>query len=55
MKKLLTNAEKEEIQTFKDFNLDNGINDPDNYDHTGYMKRQPRFNLRNRNFNFEQF
>lgn len=55
MKRLLTNEEKEEIETFKDYNLDNGVNNPDDYDHSGYMMRQPRMELRNKNFNFEQF
>lgn len=31
------------------------VNDPDDYDLSGYMSRQPRFDLRKRNFNFEQF
>lgn len=53
IKRLLTNEEKEEIETFKDYNLDNGVNNPDDYDHSGYMMRQPRMELRNKNFNFE--
>jgi len=53
MKRLLTNEEKEEIETFKDYNLDKGVNNPDDYDHSGYMMRQPRMELRNKNFNFE--
>lgn len=39
LKKLMTNEEKEAIQNFKIENNDNGLNDPENYDQTGYMSR----------------
>jgi len=35
--------------------LDEGLNNPDNYEITDYMKRQPRLDLRSRNFNFEEY
>lgn len=53
--KLLTNSEKAEIAEFKRFNLEQGENHRENYEMTDYMKRQPRANLRDKNFNFEQF
>lgn len=55
LNKLMTNDEKEALQNFKVENTDNGLNDPENYDQTGYMSRQPRMDLRSKNFNFEQF
>lgn len=36
-------------------NIENPVNDRDNYEMEGYMKRQPRLNLRDKNFNFEEF
>ena len=51
--KLMTNEEKEALQNYKTENTDNGLNDPEDYDQTGYMSRQPRMDLRSKNFNFE--
>jgi hypothetical protein len=52
---LQTNSEKETIAEFQRFNLEQGENNADNYELKDYMKRQPRANLRDKNFNFEQF
>ena len=51
--KLQTNSEKDTIAEFKRFNLAQLENTRDNYELTDYMKRQPRTNLRQKNFNFE--
>ena len=55
LNKLMTNEEKEQQDNYVVDQHDNGLNDPDNYEKTGYMSRQPRMNLRQKNFNFEQF
>lgn len=55
LNKLMTDPEKEELENFKEDHENNGLNDPENYDHTDYMSRQPRMDLRSKNFNFEQF
>lgn len=52
---LLTNAQKQELLTEKGENLEQGRNDPMPYEQVGYMSRQPRNNMRNKNYNFEQF
>ena len=39
IKKLLTNQEKAEILDFKQDQVDHGINNPNEYDHSGYMSR----------------
>ena len=52
---LQTNAEKQALQEWKDARINDGTNDPDAYDMSGYLSRQPRLELRNKNFNFEQF
>ena len=55
MDKLQTDSEKAVVAEFKRFNLEQIENIRDNYELTDYMKRQPRTNLRDKNFNFEQF
>ena len=51
----MTNEEKQAIEDFKADNLAHGENELGEYEMTGYLSRQPRYNLRNKNFNFEEF
>ena len=39
LNKLQTDEEKEQHKIFEVDHNDNGLNDPDNYDKTGYMSR----------------
>lgn len=53
--RLLTDEEIALREQAKEDNVRQPVNDPNNYELTNYMKRQPRMDLRVRNFNFEEY
>ena len=55
MKRLMTNEEKQAKEDFIQDRINNPVNDIDDIDWEGYMSRQPRFDLRKHNFNFEEY
>mmetsp|Transcript_6808 Transcript_6808/g.11473 ORF Transcript_6808/g.11473 Transcript_6808/m.11473 type:complete len:432 (+) Transcript_6808:297-1592(+) len=55
LSKLMTNEEKEALQAEKDELIRVGDNIEGEYSHEGYMKRQPRFDLKAVNYNIEEF
>lgn len=55
IKYLKTNEELAEAKAKQDLRISQPNNDPNNYEFTDYMKRQPRMDLRTRNFNFEAY
>lgn len=52
---LKTDDRKAEIEAWKESNRQNPENTLDNINWDGYMSRQPRFDLRAHNFNFEDY
>ena len=53
--RLQTNEEKEAFEKKMDEYRNNPTNDYDDINWEGYMSRQPRFDLRKHNFNFEEY
>jgi hypothetical protein len=51
----MTNEQKDRLQQLFEENSAHPENELGNYEHTDYMKRQPRLELRSKNFNFEDF
>lgn len=52
---LTTQEHRDKIQAMIEDNHANPVNSLEDYPLTDYMKRQPRMDLRNKNFNFEEF
>ena len=55
MTKLKTNEEKEIYNKYVEDTWKNGENNPEDIKWENYMFRQPRLNLGNKNFNFEEY
>jgi len=53
LEKLMTNEEKEEYRLYVETQQKHQTNVKGDFDWTGYMNRQPRMDLRTKNFNFE--
>ena len=55
LESLKTDEKKQQLEDWKESNRQNPENTLDDINWDGYMTRQPRFDLRKHNFNFEQY
>eukprot|EP00356_Strombidium_inclinatum_P003886 CAMPEP_0170495566 /NCGR_PEP_ID=MMETSP0208-20121228/17279_1 /TAXON_ID=197538 /ORGANISM="Strombidium inclinatum, Strain S3" /LENGTH=431 /DNA_ID=CAMNT_0010771849 /DNA_START=98 /DNA_END=1389 /DNA_ORIENTATION=- len=55
LEELQTNEQKQEDEDFMELRTNQRENELGDFDWTGYMTRQPRYNHRAKNFNFEDF